>query len=235
GIHGVHVARPHHRHAPHRGSLRAGGCDCDDHYHHRHHSGRGADARAGLIDHAPPRPIRVRAARPPPRPDAEPNRSFQSMSSASQLLGDAVASAASSVLSALQPAATTRVHKFGGSSVADAARIAALAALVEDGADVRVVVVSAMAGTTNALVAMATQAESGQDWSADWSALRERHLSSADELDPDARHGLRDAVARDFDGLRDDLLALATTTGDTAPVIAQVHGLGELEIGRAHV
>src|SRR5690606_9011484 len=120
-----------------------------------------------------------------------------------------------------------RVHKFGGSSVADAARIAALAALVEDGADVRVVVVSAMAGTTNALVAMATQAESGQDWSGDWSALRERHLSSADELDPDARHGLRDAVARDFDGLRDDLLALATTTGDTAPVIAQVHGLGE--------
>src|SRR5690606_534858 len=105
------------------------------------------------------------------------------MSSAPQLLGDAVASAASSVLAALRPGAVTRVHKFGGSSVADAARIRSLAPLVDDGADVRVVVVSAMAGTTNALVAMAEQAASGQDWSGEWSALRERHLAAADELD----------------------------------------------------
>ena len=154
------------------------------------------------------------------------------MSSAPQLLGDAVASAASSVLAALRPGAITRVHKFGGSSVADAARIRSLAPLVDDGADVRVVVVSAMAGTTNALVAMAEQAASGQDWSGEWSALRERHLATADEIDGDGRHGLRDAVARDFDGLRDDLLALAAATGDTAPLVAQVHGTGELVSSR---
>ena len=122
------------------------------------------------------------------------------MSSApSQTLGDAVSSAASSVLAALHPATATRVHKFGGSSVADAIRILSLAPLVDDGADVRVVVVSAMAGTTNALVAMATQAACGQDWSADWSVLRERHLLAADAIDPSSRHGLRDAVTRDFD------------------------------------
>ena len=155
------------------------------------------------------------------------------MSSVPQLLGDAVASAASSVLAALRPApATTRVHKFGGSSVADAERIARLAPLVDDGAQVCMVVVSAMSGTTNALVAMATQAASGQDWSGDWSALRERHLQTADALDPEARQGLRDAVGRDFDGLRDDLLALASATGDTAPLVAQVHGLGELVSSR---
>ncbi|HLT43988.1 MAG TPA: bifunctional aspartate kinase/homoserine dehydrogenase I [Luteimonas sp.] len=154
------------------------------------------------------------------------------MSSAPQLLGDAVASAASSVLAALRPGAVTRVHKFGGSSVADAARIRSLAPLVDDGADVRVVVVSAMAGTTNALVAMAEQAASGQDWSGEWSALRDRHLATADEIDGDGRHGLRDAVARDFDGLRDDLLALAAATGDTAPLVAQVHGTGELASSR---
>ncbi|MDH7453069.1 bifunctional aspartate kinase/homoserine dehydrogenase I [Luteimonas composti] len=154
------------------------------------------------------------------------------MSSASQLLGDAVASAASSVLEALRPAASTRVHKFGGSSVADAARIAGLAPLVDDGAEVGVVVVSAMAGTTNALVAMAVQAASGQDWSGDWSALRERHLETAATLDPDNRHGLQDAVGRDFDGLRDDLLALAAAGGDPAPLVAQVHGLGELVSSR---
>ena len=155
------------------------------------------------------------------------------MSSApSQTLDEAAASPASAVLEALRPAAMTRVHKFGGSSVADAARIAVLAPLVDDGADVRAVVVSAMAGTTNALVAMAEQAAAGQDWSAAWSALRERHLATADTLDPDARHGLRDAVGRDFDGLRDDLLALAAATGDSAPLVAQVHGLGELVSSR---
>ncbi len=148
------------------------------------------------------------------------------MSSAPSLtLGDAVASAAPA-------AAMTRVHKFGGSSVADSARIRALAPLVDDGAQVRAVVVSAMAGTTNALVAMAEQAASGQDWSADWSALRERHLRTADDIDPDARHGLRDAVARDFDGLREDLLALTAASGDAAPLVAQVHGLGELVSSR---
>ena len=148
------------------------------------------------------------------------------MSSApSQTPGDAVASA-------VPAAAMTRVHKFGGSSVADSARIRALAPLVDDGAQVRAVVVSAMAGTTNALVAMAEQAASGQDWSADWSALRERHFQTADDIDPDARHGLRDAIARDFDGLRDDLLALAAASGDAAPLVAQVHGLGELASSR---
>ena len=154
------------------------------------------------------------------------------MSSASPLLGDAVASAASSVLAALRPAASTRVHKFGGSSVADATRIASLAPLVDDGAEVGVVVVSAMAGTTNALVAMAVQAASGQDWSGDWSALRARHIETAAVLDPDGRHGLEDAVGRDFDGLRDDLLALASAGADAAPLVAQVHGLGELVSSR---
>ncbi|MBP6215808.1 MAG: bifunctional aspartate kinase/homoserine dehydrogenase I [Luteimonas sp.] len=126
----------------------------------------------------------------------------------------------------------TRVHKFGGSSLADSARIRALAPLVEDGAGVRAVVVSAMAGTTNALVAMAERAASGQDWSADWSALRERHLQTADDIDPDARHGLREAVSRDFDGLRDDLLALGAAPAEPASLVAQVHGLGELVSSR---
>lgn len=155
------------------------------------------------------------------------------MSSEPHVLGDAIASAASSVLASLQPpATTTRVHKFGGSSLADAARIAALAPLVDDGAEVSVVVVSAMAGTTNALVAMTAQAASGQDWSGDWSALRALHLRTAGTIDPEQRHGLRDAVARDFDGLRDDLLALAAGGPGSAATIAQAQGLGELVSSR---
>ena len=154
------------------------------------------------------------------------------MSSEPHVLGDAIASAASSVLAGLQPPATTRVHKFGGSSLADAARIAALAPLVDDGAEVSVVVVSAMAGATNALVAMTAQAGAGQDWSGDWSTLRALHLRAAEALDPEGRHGLRDAVARDFDGLREDLLALATGGSGHAAALAQAHGLGELASSR---
>lgn len=154
------------------------------------------------------------------------------MSSASLLTAEAVASAPPSAPAALRPDAVIRVHKFGGSSVADAAHIRSLVPLVEDGADVCVVVVSAMAGTTNALVAMADQASAGQDWSGEWSALRARHLAAADEFDGDGHHGLRDAVARDFDALRDDLLALASATGDVAPLVAQIHGAGELASSR---
>nr|MBP6797636.1 aspartate kinase [Luteimonas sp.] len=135
-------------------------------------------------------------------------------------------------LRAAPAAAVVRTHKFGGTSVADAARILALRPLVDDGADTRVVVVSAMSGTTNALIAMAELALAGQGWQADWDALRERHLQTADAIDPERRRGLREAVAADFDDLRRDLDALALGAGDAAPLLAQVHGLGEIVSSR---
>ena len=70
------------------------------------------------------------------------------------------------------PALTCHVHKFGGTSLADAACIAALAALVPADARVRPVVVSAMSGTTNALVALADAALALDDWKPAWDALR---------------------------------------------------------------
>ena len=128
--------------------------------------------------------------------------------------------------------AILRTHKFGGTSVADAARILALRPLVDDGADASVVVVSAMSGTTNALIAMAELAQAGKDWHTAWEALRDRHLLTADAIDPDRRHGLHTAVADDFDDLRRDLDALALATDDSAPLLAQVHGLGEIVSSR---
>ena len=55
------------------------------------------------------------------------------------------------------------VVKFGGTSVGDSAAIERLAGIVRDRLPRRpIVVVSAMGGTTNALVALAEQAADGQ-------------------------------------------------------------------------
>lgn len=116
-----------------------------------------------------------------------------------------------------------RVHKFGGSSLADAARMSAIGALLDDGGGTRLVVVSAMQGTTNALVALADAAREGCDWVPDWEALRQRHLEAAEILD---RGGLRETLAGEFEDLRADLAALAADASDA--LAAHVHGLGEI-------
>ena len=76
-----------------------------------------------------------------------------------------------------------RAHKFGGSSLADAGRIRHVASLLLDATEPRqVVVVSAMQGTTNALIAMTAAAAAGDDWQSTWSALRTQHVEAASAL-----------------------------------------------------
>lgn len=109
------------------------------------------------------------------------------------------------------------VHKFGGSSLADAAHYCAVAGLIDNGAQSRVVVVSAMQGVTDTLLSLLAAAQSGEDWAPAWSALQQRHLDTADALDGNGEHGLRAALTDDFDALRDDLLAIGNGAVATAP------------------
>lgn len=77
------------------------------------------------------------------------------------------------------------VVKFGGTSVQDAAAIARAADIVRSKLDARpIVVVSALAGTTNALIAIAEQSARGQLIGAlrGVEALRERHLAECEAL-----------------------------------------------------
>src|SRR5690606_36066928 len=111
------------------------------------------------------------------------------------------------------PSASIHVHKFGGTSLADAARIRALGALLDDGAGSRLVVVSAMHGTTNALVDLAATARNGGDWLPAWEALRQRHLQAADALGSNGPHPGA-AIAGDFDALHADAAMLATRPVD---------------------
>ena len=76
-----------------------------------------------------------------------------------------------------------RAHKFGGSSLADAGRIRHVASLMLGAEESRqVVVVSAMQGTTNALIAMTNAAAAGEDWQSAWSSLRTQHADAASAL-----------------------------------------------------
>ena len=83
---------------------------------------------------------------------------------------------------AARPATGTWVaHKFGGSSVADARRMRHVAGLLSARpGEQQIVVVSAMKGVTDALIAMA-RAAAGHDpgWRHDWDRLRTRHLDAA--------------------------------------------------------
>lgn len=81
------------------------------------------------------------------------------------------------------------VYKFGGSSVADAARIHHVARLVESGPDQLVVVVSALQGVTDRLAALAADPR-GPRGQTILEELRARHVQVLEELGlPPAEHG----------------------------------------------
>lgn len=111
------------------------------------------------------------------------------------------------------------VVKFGGTSVGDAAAIRRGADIVRGRVDQQpVVVVSALAGTTNALIAIAEQAAKGHLIGAMRAveALRERHLREADELLGDEAA----EVAGEMSALIDELAHLAealSVIGDLTP------------------
>lgn len=123
-----------------------------------------------------------------------------------------------------EPSLHCHVHKFGGSSLADAAHMRAIGGLLTDGAGTRLVVVSAMHGTTNALVALTETARQGRDWVPERESLRQRHLLAAAELGG----GLQTTLAEAFDALDNDLAALAKNEADAERIGARVHGLGEI-------
>ena len=102
------------------------------------------------------------------------------------------------------------VVKFGGTSVGDTAAIDRLAEIVRGRVPRRpIVVVSAMGGATNALLAIAEQASDGQLISAirGVEALRERHLCTAEELLRDSPE-LRD-LGGELSATFDELASLA--------------------------
>ncbi|HEY1098258.1 MAG TPA: bifunctional aspartate kinase/homoserine dehydrogenase I [Myxococcota bacterium] len=121
------------------------------------------------------------------------------------------------------------VHKFGGTSMADAARIAGVADLVRAAGPHTAVVVSAMAGVTNALFSCCTRAAARDPaWQAELDALVARHVDVAAALAPDHAERLAAVFARDAADLKDILRAIALLGSHPEALDEVVAGHGEV-------
>lgn len=125
------------------------------------------------------------------------------------------------------------IHKFGGSSLADADCIAHVARLLtgrqqDEG---QAVVVSAMAGVTNSLLELASQAAQGAlDWASGLDQLRQQHIETAEQLVEDAmpRSRLVEALSQRFATLDHLLASLALMGSAPSEALELISGFGEL-------
>jgi len=123
----------------------------------------------------------------------------------------------------------TRAHKFGGSSLADAARIRHVADLLLAADEPRqVTVVSAMQGVTDALIALADAATAARDWRPALIALRQRHLETARALLSDEASDLQAWLNAQFEQLAALLQATAVLGAPGRPAFERIQGLGEV-------
>ncbi|MDE0489800.1 MAG: aspartate kinase, partial [Gammaproteobacteria bacterium] len=127
---------------------------------------------------------------------------------------------------------TWTVHKFGGSSLADARGFERAAGIVLGDSSPRVaVVVSAMQGVTNALFALLDRAVSGDEkWQDDLDALQKQYSVVSEELisDPEQRAALLDAQAGECRDVADILHSAVLIRSAGPRMEALVSGCGEL-------
>jgi bifunctional aspartokinase / homoserine dehydrogenase 1 len=121
-------------------------------------------------------------------------------------------------------------HKFGGSSLADAARFRAVAELLRARPEPeQVVVVSAIQGVTDALLRLAHDAAADQTgWREACAALRERHRTVADELLGGAAAEVQTWLDARFDELAGLLHGLSLLRIPAPETVDRIQGLGEV-------
>ncbi|MEO7084231.1 MAG: bifunctional aspartate kinase/homoserine dehydrogenase I [Gemmatimonadaceae bacterium] len=133
------------------------------------------------------------------------------------------------------------IHKFGGSSLADAAGYRRAAAIVAARPEPRrAVVVSAMGGVTDALVASVDRAGARDAAYLELlEQVRRRHVETICELlSPGSADRLRAMIERDFDDISDVLHATMLLHRPSREVVDLVSGFGEVwsaQIFAAHL
>ncbi|HEY0180382.1 MAG TPA: aspartate kinase, partial [Dokdonella sp.] len=126
------------------------------------------------------------------------------------------------------------MHKFGGSSLADADGFRRAAAILRAQPEPNLIAVaSAMRGTTDALIGLAETAVHGsRAWSADWRLLRDRHFAAARALLPASSARTLDWLDRGFAQLENVLNALGVLGTPSREAFEAVQGLGEVWAAR---
>jgi aspartokinase/homoserine dehydrogenase 1 len=131
------------------------------------------------------------------------------------------------------PSTGWTVHKFGGTSLADADRYRAASEIVlsQPSPERVAVVVSAMSGVTNALIQSVNLASTQDDsYIQKLAALESRHLETiaALQLPIDKSSTLKDVVASDFNAIKEVLRGVWITRLASERIIEFVSGHGEL-------
>ncbi|WP_305803983.1 bifunctional aspartate kinase/homoserine dehydrogenase I [Stenotrophomonas sp. YIM B06876] len=141
-----------------------------------------------------------------------------------------VAAANPVVAEAPVAAPRTLVHKFGGTSLADADRYRHVAQLLlARDEHMQVAVVSAMKGVTDALITLAERAACNQaDWRDHWHDIRARHGAAAASLLGEHAGATVEWLDARFDHLAEILGALAVIGELPREVRDRVQGLGEV-------
>jgi len=124
-----------------------------------------------------------------------------------------------------------KIHKFGGSSLADATCFRRVAGIVLDQPEPRLgIVVSAMGGMTDALLRLAMLAEQADNtYEAELNAIGTRYATTARELlDGESRVEILDAWGRDADDIRDVLRAIALVKSAPQRSRDVIAGYGEI-------
>ena len=134
--------------------------------------------------------------------------------------------------SAAQSSSTqlTIVHKFGGTSVADAERYRHVARLLlaRDEYE-QITVVSAMKGVTDALIDLCGLASRSRgEWRDKWHELRARHRGAVVSLLGESSGPTLEWLDERFDKLAEILAALAVIGALPSEVLDRVQGLGEV-------
>lgn len=123
----------------------------------------------------------------------------------------------------------TTAHKFGGSSLADASRIAAVVDILVARDESQVVVVSAMRGVTDTLIALANLAatEEQEAWQSKACELQQLHLTAAGALLGTDVGLVSEQLAIGFAELH-ELLHAQSLIGAVSPdLLRLISGLGE--------
>jgi aspartokinase/homoserine dehydrogenase 1 len=124
----------------------------------------------------------------------------------------------------------TTAHKFGGSSLADASRITAVVDILVARDEAQVVVVSAMRGVTDALIALTTLAatEEQESWQPKACELQQAHLACAEALLGTDVGLVSEQLAIGFAELH-ELLHAQSLIGAVSPdLLGLISGLGEI-------
>jgi len=123
------------------------------------------------------------------------------------------------------------VHKFGGTSVADASRYKSVAQILPHQAGERkAVVVSAMAKVTDSLIDLTERAVKRDDiYHAKSAELKKRHLDTARTLLKDAEYAvLAQIIEADFRDIEDVLRAIWLGRSCSELVMELIAGYGEV-------